>query len=516
MEQGPLYDPTAAIAAAFRAGAPQEALARFEAAGGGLFVFHHGYGPLAEVLAAMPDGLWRHNEAVLGALSFHLAKQGRAARAHAHLTDPGLTFAPSARFAIYELLIAIHLGDPVRADDLERWRMAERRLPLAEPLLEGLYYNGMLVLLVRAGRLSEARAMGLRAIGAYRQAEHAYLEHFIHQHLADLSIMEGHLRQGRRHLLIAEQLLHRSGQSYGNEAAIMEIIRLTLDYETGRFSHIPARSANLRAALVGGDSWAEIFHQLGRIVTLSLYFARGRHAALSELELYQADFAQRHGRHSDVLTLLEAEVDRLDHRLYEAQLTLARIDTESLTSPIGTVLLTGLRAALGLGAAGQDDIPGPRARLTAELRRAASARDAERRRAVEHAFWISVKESHAAPFLEQRAALSGIGPRLRSGAFARGHVQLARMARRVIRTIDESYWIPPDLSAAGVTHRQYRVMAALQSGATNKQIARSLGISEANVKYHLSRLYRMTGTQRRGQLLEVSMQNHSSLKTYPE
>ena len=454
----------------------------------------------------MPEGHWRRHESVLGAVSFHLAKQGRAGRAHAHLTDPALAFEPSVRFVIYELLTAVHLGDPLRASDLERWTLAERRLPLNEALLEGLYYNGMLIVLVRAGRLKQARAMGQRAINAFRVAEHSYLEHFIHQHLADLSIMEGHLREGRQHLRMAETLLARSGKTYGNEAAILEIIRLTLDYETGTFAHIPARSTELRTALVTGDSWAEMFNQLGRIVTLSLYFSRGRAAALDELERYQADYARRHGRHSDVLILLEAEIDRLDHRLAEAELVLAQLDRTNVKGPVGMVLLSGIDAALGVSDTGQSDIPGPRALLNTALREAAQQDVLARRQSVERAFWMSAKEGHAAPFLEHRDALAGIGPRLSSGNFTKGHVQLARMVRRVVRSAAESYWIPPQLRRAGITHRQFRVMSALQSGATNKQIARSLGISEATVKYHLSRLYKITGTERRGQLIEIAMQ----------
>ncbi|MEM9247166.1 MAG: LuxR C-terminal-related transcriptional regulator [Pseudomonadota bacterium] len=499
--------PAAAIIDAFKTGDLDLATALFEAAGGGLFVFRHGYEAIAEILASMPVLHWREHESVLGALIFHLSKRGQAGRAYAHLTDPALAFEPSVRFVIYELLVAVHLGDPLHEADLERWALAERRLPLNEPLLEGLYYNGMLVVLVRAGRLKQARAMGQRAITAFRAAEHPYLEHFIHQHLADLSIMEGHLREGRRHLGMSEHLLARWGTTYGNEAAILEIIRLTLEYETGRFDHIPARSTELRTALLTGDSWAEMFNQLGRIVTLSLYFTQGRTAALEELGRYQVDYAQRHGRHSDVLVLLEAEIDRLDHRLPEAELVLAQLDPANVKGPIGMVLLSGINAALGVEDPGCPDIPGPRALLNATLRSAARQGTQGRRRSVERAFWMSVKESHAAPFIEHRDALAGIGPRLSSGAFAKGHVQLARMARSVLRAVEESYWIPPRLRDAGITHRQFRVMSALQSGATNKQIARSLGISEATVKYHLSRLYAITGTERRGQLLEISYQS---------
>ena len=477
----------------------------FDEAGGDQFAFKNGFDALGEVLSAMPSEHWRDHEAALCGLVVYLCKFGQAARAHAHLTDPNLTFDKTVRFTIVELLVTIHLGDPIRADDIERWTFLERRLPISNPLIAGLYCNAMLVILVRVGRLKEARSFGVRAIAAFRAANHSHLEHFIHLHLADLSIVEGHLRQGRRHLISAKACLASSGETHGNEAQLSEIVDLLLDYETGEFSHIPARAGALRDSLVSGDSWAEIFNQLGRIAVLSIYFTAGRDAALQELAAFQVGYAQRHGRHSDVLALLEIEIDRLDHSLGGAVEGLAQLEMANLKGPIGSVLLAGIVEALELNEIAVTNVPGPMAALNATLRQAARKTGQPRRRLVQQAFFLAIRESHAAPFIENRDALSGIGDRLTASSFARGHAQLARMARKVMRLVEQSYWIPAPMKELGITHRQLRVMTALQSGATNKEIARLLGLSEATVKYHLANLFRITNTRKRGQLIEYAM-----------
>lgn len=504
----PRTDPcTYAIVQAFEAGEHRAAIAKFSAAGGDLYALYHGYDALGRVLAAMPEGLWRSNEILMGAYTLHLAKHGRAGRAQAHLTDPACTFARTYRFDIYELRLAIHLGDPITDAQLDKWIATERHLPLDEPLQEGLYYNAIMVFLVRHGRLPEARTMGQRAIAAYRSARHTYLEHFIHLHLTDLAIMEGRLRDARRHLGTGAKRLEQSGRTYGNEQEIIEILQLAINFENGIFNHIPAEAPRLRNSLVKSDSWVELFEQLARIAVKSTYFASGRGAALAVLEDFRAGYAERHGGSSEVLAVLEATIARMDGRLGEVGLLTSELGLDRLQSPIARVLLGELQPLASASTSEPPAETGPRGVIVTALRAAAREKGNQRRRLVEQAFWLAARESHSAPFIEHRDVLSGIGTRLSSGRFARGNVQLARMARHVVQTIRRSYWVPPTLHALGVTHRQYNIVSALQSGATNKEIARTLALSEATVKYHLAGLYQRIGVSRRGELLENIHEN---------
>lgn len=55
-------------------------------------------------------------------------------------------------------------------------------------------------------------------------------------------------------------------------------------------------------------------------------------------------------------------------------------------------------------------------------------------------------------------------------------------------------WFPADESANGnarglLTERQAKVLACVAAGQSNKQVARSLGISERTIKYHLEGIY---------------------------
>jgi len=505
MQQSETSPNLSEIIRAFESGEIERANTLFEAAGGDQFAFQNGFESLGQVLAAMPPDHWRRNEAAFCSWAVYLCKFGQAARASGHLNDPDLEFHKTVRFTIVELLVAIHLGDPIDANDIERWIFVERALPISDPLTSGLYYNAMLAILVRVGRLSEARSFGARAISAFKAAQHAHLEHFIHLHLADLSINEGHLRRGRRHLYAAKACLEKSGEAHGNEQQLSEIVSLVLDYEAGNFAHIPARGAELRTSLIEGDSWAEIFNQLARITTLSLYFTAGRRVALSELAEFQVGYAQRHGRHSDVLAVLEIEIDRLDHSLGGAEQAIARLDPENLRGPVGSNLLSGIVAALGHQNAPSLPVAGPRAALNAALTEAAQLSGQARRRSIQQAFLLAVRESHVAPFVENRETLSGLGSQLTTSGFVRGHVQTGRMVRKVFRTVEHSYWVPERLRNLGVTHKQLRVLTALQSGATNKEIGRLLGLSEATVKFHLTKLYRATGVRKRGELIEITM-----------
>ena len=480
------------------------AMRRFETAGGDLFAFIHGYAPLARIVDAAPDGLWRDNEAFLGALCLHLCKQGRAGRARACLDDPALDFAPTIGIECSRLLVSIHLGDPIAEESIARWKQLERRLPLGSPLREGLYHNAMLATLVRLNRLNEAQTSGRRALESYRAAGHTYLEHFIHLHLADLSIIEGHLRMARRQVDAGERLLGHAGTPYRNEYDLIETLRLTIAYEIGAIEAVPSRAQSLRRSLVTGDSWAEIFIQLCRIGTMATFFQSGRDKALHYLEACQVDFSRRHGWHAPALDLVHAEIERLDGREDACRQAVSAACQTPVQSALGQVLLRNLR-----GAHAGDDIvaaPGPRAAIIDALQAAMGAFDERdstaQRRHVERALRLAVDEGHIAPFLEHRDAVVKVAGRFATGRFARGHTQLARMTRRTLEKVRKSYVVPRPMRARGIGHRRFRVVTALRSGATNKQIARNLGISEAAVKYHVSGLLREFEVRKRGELIE--------------
>ncbi len=480
-----------------------EALRELHRGGGFLYPFRHGYGALERLLERMPVDAWRRDEAVLGGVVMLLVKRGQAARAKSYLTAVELEFDKTDQFTVLELLLALHLGEPVSERKLRNWRRLERTLPISEPLLLGLYYNSMMAMYVRLGRPADARVTGQQAISCYREARHVYLEHFIHIHLADLDVIEGRLHRATQGLAAAERCLSQSGVRYGNEEAVIAIARLAVHYERGELHSVRTGAAKLRNSLLVGDSWSELFIQLTRIAVLSAYFLDGSQAALAELADFQADYARRHNGDAVAMDGLKALIWHLDWHPDAAERIWDQIRERPIQSAVGQMLFSELGVALGR--AEMVDPSTPRGRVVEALQQARTARGRRRCDALERALRRAFEEGHIAPFLEHRDVFLGTNSALarRGGLRTRG--RLGRMVSKVCRLVTESYVVPEALRRAGFSRRQYRVAAALQSGASNKQIARQLGTSEATVKYHLTNLYRLTGTSKRGQLIDFML-----------
>ena len=69
-------------------------------------------------------------------------------------------------------------------------------------------------------------------------------------------------------------------------------------------------------------------------------------------------------------------------------------------------------------------------------------------------------------------------------------------------TLDED-----DLSASRLSKRQVQLLAALDQGLSNREIAEHLGISELTVKVHLWRLFRRLGVKSRTQAIHTARTN---------
>lgn len=475
-----------------------------------LFPFHDGYEELGKLLDVIPKEAWRRDEAVLGSLVLYLVKQGQAPRAKSYLNALVLDFEKTDQFIVIELLLALHLGEEVSDRDLRRWRRLERTLPINEPLLLGLYYNAMMAMQVRMGYISAARIAGQQAISCYREAEHVYLEHFIYIHLADLDLIEGRLHRAQRGLATAEQCLAQSGTHYGNEQEVISVIRLAVDYERGELARVRARASELRNCLVRGDSWSELFFQLARVAVLSTYFLEGREAASRELTDYQADYARRHGGEAPTMEALQALIWQLEWQPDAAERSLEQLRRASMQSAIGTMLVTELEGTMGIGEPVSADTP--RARIVKALQQARTARGSKRLATLEKALRLAFDEGQIAPFLEHRDVFIGLSATLLRSDRLHGQGRLGRMTDRVLRQVSGSYVIPESLRKLGFNWRQYRVASALLSGATNKQIARQLGTTEATVKYHVTSLYRLSGVRRRRDFIDFMVKIQSSSK----
>ena len=488
-----------------------EAVALIDANGGPYFGFLHGYEALNALVDAAPSVALYEHQTLLSCYCLALVKAGRARRASAILRDKQACFDSSFVREMIEVTVFIHTGEPVTKNRLNRWRQLEGLLPVDNPLQDGLYYNCMVIILVRINLLKQARNVALRGIESYRQANNPSLEFYMYLHLAHMSVLEGNLHQADRELRMARALVQEDEAAHATSAAFLEIIDSAIALETGRYVPDRKRLEALRRSLVNGDSWAEIFTELCRVGALSLYYSEGLPAALEFIAECQIDFNRRHGDFSEALEIMAATVELLDGRTEHALRLGSRPPRDqSLVGATGSIVLGSMLGKLGNGDLAQsvarEMATSPRFVLAGELVKASEAREerdkVRQRRHVQNAMRLAVNEGLVGPFLEHREAVVGVSGYLATGKFARGHVQLGRLARRVHQLVRGSFLTPDTALKKGVTAHQMRVLSALRDGASNKQIARKLGLSEAAVKYHIGRLLTQFQVKRRGQLIE--------------
>lgn len=83
----------------------------------------------------------------------------------------------------------------------------------------------------------------------------------------------------------------------------------------------------------------------------------------------------------------------------------------------------------------------------------------------------------------------------------------------VVRELDEGEalprlaWAVEKLSTRfGLTEREVEILSGVLEGFDNKSIAQTLGISSATAKWHLSNVFKKTGSKNRESLLRVALQ----------
>ena len=106
------------------------------------------------------------------------------------------------------------------------------------------------------------------------------------------------------------------------------------------------------------------------------------------------------------------------------------------------------------------------------------------------------------PFMLRR----GLGPLLRAATKAGKEQAISPIMQRFIGDCIKKQNVGLDevLEASNLSLREYEVLLELDAGLSNKEIARSLDLTEHTVKFHLKNVYQKLGVERRQQAIEVA------------
>lgn len=107
----------------------------------------------------------------------------------------------------------------------------------------------------------------------------------------------------------------------------------------------------------------------------------------------------------------------------------------------------------------------------------------------------------------QDASLAARARRLGLMAYVPKTLEPMEIARVIERVLSGEYWFPADASdAPTLTPRQTRILTCVAQGQPTRDIARSLGISERTIKYHLEEAYLRLAVTNRAQAVASALE----------
>lgn len=364
----------------------------------------------------------------------------------------------------------------------------------------GAVYNMLLMIAFRRLDLSAAAEFAQLAIDAYRASGSDYLEGFIHLHLGFLHISTGDLSAASRAVDEAQRCFTLAGAPTC-EMAMVTLVRWWVEAERTGLLPDPGALEDMQAPLMHGEFWPETL-----LVLATLLFRVGqaaqddrvlqRHAALETVLRVRGM--------TDLLPAMQLLRDEFFHGaarnrgadapplgLDERHMVIVMPNTTSMQVNWGDAAL---------------DIPLKLARLRATQSLLAGevalhqGRFDEAARHLLPTFEVIEAEGWTYLFTTARDTYDRFCAECRS---RRRFIDRARHIRDAyldpLSAQERHTPTPPELTPA-----EYAILCLLPNATSNKALARTRGVSEATVKFHLKSIYAKLGVGRRRDAIDAA------------
>ena len=522
-----------AIALLQQTGDMAGAVAMLEREGGPHFIHRHGPQAFDRVLSGFNGAGLEDDPVIHAARVMQAAKSGELPLALRLLADrhgpgihqPELVFSPDSPFPasvrILRLLVLIYEDTRLSETVLERAAQMNDTLPIDMHLLRGSYHNAILEFRVRTRRHALARDAAVSAMRHYRRAKTPILEFYVSLHLAFIELMSGALAAARRATADAAAALARVSFVSPGDHRILALIRAVLDHETGRSEPLARFLDGDFEAFAQGELWpslSEIALHYGSALIAGRDGVNAARGFLDRLRLHHARASQLHA----LITIREAVILQDAGRWHEAAEILQSLadhqpglnaavaglaateDREVLAFALARLRQAGFDASDPAKTAAALTLLSQNPRLTHHQRVTIAVllawlqrrdRDASGvRRSLRALFETAARDGSIAALAAEAPFLG----ELLSNRRIRGYLESSAPFRAVLRRLhDTGPRRNPVAAEAGLTRREARILDALCEGASNKLIAKTLGLSESTVKFHLGNLYRKLGVSTR-------------------
>lgn len=394
----------------------------------------------------------------------------------------------------------------------------------------GTYFNAMLEFLLRLRRYDEADDAAARALKAYEEAGVPLLSFYISVHRVVMRLMRGESAAANQYVQAARQSLSQVRFESPGDERLLSLIDTIQDYENGSPSALLRFLEQDLDEFSLGEVWPSLVELALIYGSQALSEQVSTRAALMFLDRWQLYMVlNRQFRH--MIELRKVQILQNMGRWGEAELILAsiqarlnRVWVESAEGGFSRIVARG-EIALAMSWLRQIVYERPRfpyldrkllamrqnPRLTERQRIsidiwsafvARKTRDHERVRALLlRVFEISAQRGSLSILNEEHIFLTEMIAEQRLAAFL-DTSSAARAVRRRLLTSRQSGAISAARSA--LTGQELRVLMMLTEGASNKGIARRIGLSEPTVKFHLRNLYRKLGVNRRAEAVATA------------
>jgi LuxR family maltose regulon positive regulatory protein len=420
-----------------------------------------------------------------------------------------------------EIVLPIYEGKIVAPSVRRQIEEAIEHLTARQEVMRGQLLTLLCASAVQEGRYRDGRRLCEAALSAYDHSGGVYGASYIHLHLGSISFAQGDTEQAAR--------LYRSGQHLARKhfnddhglRLICNLLQSELNYELNETQGVAPTARAAPQLIERGEGWFEIY---ASAYTTSAYHAFDEHGVDAALAVIDGGlaYARSNGLHTleNLLVLLRIELLTRAGRTSEARVQFDELRVEfvgwrqrdAAVDVSARLLLAEGKPAEALSLLEHSDAhAGPDYHVRTRIRHALLSAIAHHRqeasnRPIEY-FDVAISLSAASGCV--RSLLSegaGLVPLLRDYiATSPAPANLAH-ALTILRLIEESS--APAAPDSLLSSAERKILQHLESGFSNKLIARKAGVTESTVRFHLRNIFVKLKVRSRLQAITIARQNN--------
>lgn len=517
-----------------------------ERAGGVRLFIRAGNAVLTDLLDNLPPTVVHANYSLRLAHAVVIAKQGRISDARhlveevrqAHTLQPAKPSDgpdPGSDIVHIDDIVSIYEDREVTAAVIAARVQMIERTAISDTWMRGWIYNHLAIQLYRFGELRQAHQAAHSALACYREERTTYAQTFMLIHLGLTGIALGRIAMALEPAREADSLVMSRHARDDGLRAITQVPLTEALYAKNDLVGARKRLDFAIPVMAAGEGWVDIFARALETRIRIALVEEGLGAAITFLDrgyeiaearnLWRLKWTMNAMRHEVMCrTNLLVEADEIGAALARdvaagatpegyaltwrerlaGNITLAR-GALCRNNPAGAIAWVDSAIVLGesLGAY-QWLIPALILRAIATHRSgdADSALDA-----VQRVVAVAAPQGVVRPFIDEGRAITSlirqILRRFGVGALSAANTEFVAS---ILNPVDGERGTVTARSEMLLSEREHEILGLLNHGLANKEIARSVGVSEATVKFHLKNLYGKLGVNSRVMALAVARQ----------